>query len=112
MTAELLSTTLSMLINNSFKYNSFPSKAKVTCVKPLDKKIEDKHCISKFQPVSILNILKIYEKLAKTFLVCDVEEFFSPFLAACRKSYVLDMCLLIAKLSSYTLHKSCPYTER
>ena len=38
MAAEPLSTPLSIAINNSFKYNIFPSKAEVACVKPLDKK--------------------------------------------------------------------------
>ena len=49
-----LRTPLSIAINNSFKYSIFPSNAKVACVKPLDKKTEDKHCISNFRPVSIL----------------------------------------------------------
>ena len=46
MAAEPLRTPLAVAINNSFKYNIFPSNAKVACVKPLDKKTEDKHCIS------------------------------------------------------------------
>ena len=40
-----LSTQFSITINISFKYNIFPSNAKVACVKPLDKKTEDKHCV-------------------------------------------------------------------
>ena len=44
---------LSIATNNSFKYNIFPSNAKVACIKPLEKKTEDKHCISTFRPVSI-----------------------------------------------------------
>ena len=59
--AESLSTPLSIAINNKFKYNIFPSNAKVACVKPLHRKTEDKHCISNFQPVSIFNTFsKIY----------------------------------------------------
>ena len=54
MAAEPLSTPLSIAINNSFKYNIFPSNAKVACVKPIDKKTEDKRCISNFRPVGIL----------------------------------------------------------
>ena len=69
MAAEPLSTPLSIAINNSFKYNIFPSNAKVACVKPLDKKTEDKHCISNFRPVSILNTPKIYEKFAKNLFI-------------------------------------------
>ena len=46
MADEPLSTPLSIAINNSFKFNTFPSNAKVACVKPLVKKKEGKHCIS------------------------------------------------------------------
>ena len=37
MAAEPLGTPFSIAINNSFKYNIFPSNAKVACVKPLEK---------------------------------------------------------------------------
>ena len=77
MAAERFSTPLSIAINNSFKYKIFPSNAKVACVKPLDKKTEDKDCISNFRPVSILNTFsKIYEMFAKNLLVSNIEEFF------------------------------------
>ena len=83
MAAELLSTPLSIAINKCFKCNIFPRNAKVACVKPLDKKTEDKHCISNFRPASILNTFsKIYEMFAKSLLISNIEEFFSPFLAA------------------------------
>ena len=83
MAAEPLSTPLSIAINNSFKYNIFPSNAKVACVKPLDKKTEDKHCISNFRPVSILNTFsKIYEMFAKNLLVSNIEEFFFTFFSS------------------------------
>ena len=95
MAAEPLSTPLSIAINNSFKYNIFPSNAKVACVKPLDKKTEDKHCISNFRPVSILNTFSnIYEKFAQNLLVSNIEEFLSPFLAAYRKSYSTQYVLI------------------
>ena len=86
--AEPLSTPLSIAISNSFKHNIFPDNAKVACVKPLDKKTENKHSISNFRPVSILNTFsKIYEKFSKEFLISEIEMFLSPFLAAYRKSY-------------------------
>ena len=85
--AEPLSTPLSIAISNSFKHNIFPDNAKVACVKPLDKKTENKHSISNFRPVSILNTFsKIYEKFSKDFLISEIEMFLSPFLAAYRKS--------------------------
>ena len=86
--AEPLRTPLSKAINNSFKHNIFPDNAQVACVKSLDKKTENKHAISNFRPVSILNTFsKIYEKFSKDFLISEIEMFLSPFLAAYRKSY-------------------------
>ena len=77
MAAEPLSTPMSVAINNSFKCNVCPSNGKIACVKPLDKKTEDKH---KFLPVSILNTFsKIYEKFSRNLLDSNVKEFFSPF---------------------------------
>ena len=61
MAAEPLSTPMSVAINNSFKCNVCPSNGKIACVKPLDKKTEDKH---KFLPVSILkHLLKDLRKV-------------------------------------------------
>ena len=95
MAAEPLSLPLPIAINNYFKYNIFPSGAKVVCVKSLHKKKEDKHCISDFRPVSILNTFsKIYEKFAKNILLSNIEEFFSPFLTAYRKSYSIQHVLI------------------
>ena len=55
---EPLSILLSLAIGNSFKHNIFP-----------DKKTENKHSISNFRLVSILNTFsKIYEKFSKNFL--------------------------------------------
>ena len=76
---ESLSTLLSTAISNSFKFNFFSSNAKVACVKPLDKNTKDKHCISNFLPVSILNTSRIYEKFVKRLLVSNIEEFFHHF---------------------------------
>ena len=85
--AEPLTAPLSIAISNSFKQNIFPENAKVACVKPLDKKTENKHSISNFRPVSILNTFsKIYEKFSIDFLISEIELFLSPFLAAYRKS--------------------------
>ena len=48
------------------------------------KKTENKHSISIFPPVSILNTFK---EFSKDLLVSEIEIFLSPFLAAYRKSY-------------------------
>ena len=50
--------------------------------------MENKHAISNFRPVSILNTFsKIYERFSKDFLISEIEMFLSPFLAAYRKLY-------------------------
>ena len=83
-----MGTPLSIGINNSFIQNVFPDNAKVVCVQRLDKKSKNKHSISNFRPVNILNIFsKIYEKFSKDFLISEIQMFLSPFLAASRKLY-------------------------
>ena len=83
-----MSTPLSIAVSNSFKHNIFPDNAKVACVKRLDKKTENKHSISNFGPVSILNTFsKVYVKFSKDFLISEKEMFLSPFLAAYKKLY-------------------------
>ena len=62
--AEPLSTLLSIAIYNGFKQSIFPNNAEVACVKPLDKKTENKHSISIFRPISILNT---YQKFTRSF---------------------------------------------
>ena len=95
MATEPLSTSLSIAINKNLKYNIFLSNIKVACVKPLNKNTEDKYCISNFRPVTILNTFsKIYEMFAKNLLVSNIEEFFSPFVAAYRKLYSTQHVLI------------------
>ena len=83
-----MSAPLSIAINNSFKQNIFLDNVKVASVKPLDKMPENKHSISIFRPVSILNTFsKIFGKFSKDFLISEIEMFLSPSLAAYKKSY-------------------------
>ena len=64
--AEILSTPLSITINNSLKYGGFPDDAKIGSVIPLGKGKPNKNEISNFRPVIILNSFsKIYEKVIK-----------------------------------------------
>ena len=108
--AEPLDTPLSIAISNSFKHNIFPSNAKIDCVKSLEKNPENKHSISNFQPVSILNTFsKIYEKFSKDFLVSKTEIFLSSFLEAYRKLYNTQHVLIkmIVKLRENLDNKFC-----
>ena len=64
LSAEKLSTPLSIVINNSLKYRLFTDHAKNASVIPLDKGKPNKNEISNFRPVNILNtFLKNYEKV-------------------------------------------------
>ena len=88
LSAEVLSTALSIAINNSLKYGVFPDDAKIASVIPLDKGKPNKNEISNFRPVSILNTFsKIYEKVIKDQLVSGLDKYLSPFISAYRKGY-------------------------
>ena len=64
LSAEILSTPLSIVINNSLKYRLFTDHAKNASVIPLDKGKPNKNEISNFRPANILNtFLKKYEKV-------------------------------------------------
>ena len=85
LSAEILSTPLSIAINNSLKYGVFPDDAKIAF--PLDKGKHNNE-ISNFRPVSILNtFFKIYEKVIKDQLVSGLDKYLSPFISAYRKGY-------------------------
>ena len=88
LSAEMLSTSYSIAINNSLKYGVFPDDAKIASVIPLDKGKPNKNEISKFRPVSILkSFSKIYEKVIKDQLVSGLDKYFSPFISAYGKGY-------------------------
>ena len=88
LSAEILSTPLSIAINNSLKYGVFPDDAKIASVIPLDKGKPNKNEVSNFRPVSILNTFsKIYEKVIKDQLVSGLDKYLSPFISVYRKGY-------------------------
>ena len=86
--AEILSTPLSIAINDSLKYGVFPDDAKIASVIPLDKGKPNKNEISNIRTVSILNTCsKIYEKVIKDQLVSRLGKYLSPFMSAYQKGY-------------------------
>ena len=86
--AEILSTPLSIVINNSLKYGAFSDVAKINSVIPLDKGKPNKDEMSNFRPVSILNTFSnIYEKIIKDQLVSRLGKYFSLFISAYQKGY-------------------------
>ena len=52
LSVEILSTPLSIVINNFLKYGVFPDNAKITLAIPLDKGKRNKNEISNFRPVA------------------------------------------------------------
>ena len=85
LSAEVLSTPLSIAINNSLKYGVFADDAKIAF--PFDKGKQNNE-ISNFRPVSILNtFFKIYEKVIEDQLVSGLDKYLSPFISPYRKGY-------------------------
>ena len=88
LSAEILSTLLSIAINNSLKNGVFPDDAEIASVIPLDTGKPTKNEISNFRPISILNTFsKIYEKVIKDQLVSGLDKYPSPLISAYRKGY-------------------------
>ena len=54
----------------------------------------DKHSVTNFRPVSVLNTFsKFYEKIVKDSLISKMERHFSPFISAYRKSFSTEHVL-------------------
>ena len=49
---EVLSKPLSITMNNSITSSTFPDRAKVVTVVPIDEKTDNKYNVSDFRPVS------------------------------------------------------------
>ena len=95
LSANVLSKPLAIAINNSFNKGMFPDNAKIACVSPSDKDTDDKYSVTNFRPVSALNtISKIYEKIAKYFLISKMEHHFKPFISTYRKSFSTEHVLI------------------
>ena len=95
LSAKVISKPLVIAINNSFNKGMFPDNAKIACVSPSDKDTDDKYSVTNFRPVSVLNtISKIYEKIAKYFLISKMEHHFKPFISTYRKSFSTEHVLI------------------
>ena len=75
-------------MNNSITLSTFPDRAKVATVVPIDKKTDNKYTVSNFRPVSLLNCFsKIYENYIKNHIVNSMSNYISPYVSAYRKGY-------------------------
>ena len=55
LASEVLSEPLSIAMYNSITSSTFPDRAKVATVGPIDKKTDNKYTVSNFKSVSLLN---------------------------------------------------------
>ena len=86
LASEGLSKPLSIAMNNSITSPTFPDRAKVAIVVPIDKKTDNKHTVSNFRPVSLLNCFsKIYENYIKSHIVNSMSNYISLYVSAYRK---------------------------
>ena len=88
LTSEVLSKPLSKAMNNSITSSTFPDRAKVATVVPIDKKTDNKYTVSNFRSVSLLNYSsKIYENYIKNHIINSMNNYISPYVSAYRKGY-------------------------
>ena len=77
-----------MAMNNNITWSTFPDRAKVATVVPIDTKTDNKHNMSNFRPVSLLNCFsKIYENYINNHIVNSMSNYISPYVSAYRKGY-------------------------
>ena len=70
LASEVLSKPLSIAMNNNITLSTFPDKAKVATVVPIDKKTDNKYNVSNLRPVSLLNCFsKIYKNYINNHIV-------------------------------------------
>ena len=88
LASQYLSKPLTKTINTSINNSTFPTRAKIASVTPLDKGGKDKTDIGNYRPVSVLNVFsKIYEKIMKSQIMAYFDNQLSNFLSAYRKGY-------------------------
>ena len=95
MSANIIDSYLTIIINSILKRNAFSDSAKVASICPIFKSKGEKTKIKNFMPVSILNyFLRVYERFIHKNLVSSVTNFLSDFISAYRKGYSTNHVLL------------------
>ena len=75
-------------MNNSITSSTFPDRAKVATVVPIDKKTDNKYNVSSFRPVSLLNCFsKIYKNYINNHIVNSMNNYIFRYVSAYRKGY-------------------------
>ena len=83
LASEVLSKPLSIAMNNSITSSTFPDRAKVATVVPIDKKTDNGYNVSNFRQVSLLNCFsKIYENYINNRIVNSMSNYICPYVSA------------------------------
>ena len=83
LASEVLSKPLSIAMNSSITSSTFPDRAKVATIVPIDKKSDNMYNVSNFRPVSLLNCFsKIYENYINSHIVNSMNNYISPYVSA------------------------------
>ena len=87
LTSDFLSKPVSKVLYNCVPSCTLPENTKAATVVPIDQKTDDKHVISNYRPVSLLNgFSKIYEIHLKDHLVFFMNQLISNLVSAYRKN--------------------------
>ena len=95
MSANIIDSHLTNIINSDLKRNAFSDSAKIASIRPIFKGKGERTEIKNYRPVSILNCFsKVYERFIHENLTSSVTNFLSDFISAYRKGYSTNHVLL------------------
>ena len=95
MSANIIDSHLTNIINSDLKKKAFSDSAKVASIRPIFKGKGERTEIKNYRPVSILNwFSKVYERFIHENLMSSVTNFLSDFISAYRKGYSTNHVLL------------------
>ena len=95
MSANIIDSHLTNIINSDVKRNAFSNSAKIASIRPNFKGKGERTAIKNYTLVSILNCFsKVYERFIHENLTSSVTNFLSDFISAYRKGYSTNHVLL------------------
>ena len=95
MSANIIDSHLTNIINSNLKRNAFYDSAKVASIRPIFKGKGERTEIKNYMSVSILNYFsKIYKRFIHENLMSSATNFLSDFISAYRKGYITNRVLL------------------
>ena len=95
MSANIIDSHLTNIINSDLKRNAFSDSARIASIRPIFKGKGERTEIKNYRTVSILNCFsKVYERSIHENLTSSVTKFLSDFISAYRKGYSTNHVLL------------------